>query len=287
MNQLDISSNHQNEIHNQCEQLMVRRLQDNQPALFHLASGGGRTRLKLCIASGVLLDLHTQDITAVASCIELLHNASLIHDDLQDNDEMRRGAKAAWKVFGKNAAICAGDLMINEAYHCLSTAKSQHSLGQLIQLTAHAISQTIHGQTKDLEASITIDAKEYENIAVSKSGPLFVLSLVLPLVLSNNNTYIKQAEQALYRFAVAYQIIDDIDDWELDKTNGQLNIVNILALRTNIDVALYTAVSRAEYLLHKCINELDELPNQCAAPHKQMAMKLLNAVKQLDIPKVD
>ncbi len=279
MNQLDICIDLQESLLTHCEQLMSSRLQNNEPASFHLASGGGRTRAKLCIASGIILDLNKQDIVAIASCIELLHNASLIHDDLQDNDETRRGSKAAWKVYGKSAAICAGDLMINEAFNCLTKLESQTKLGVVLQQVTKAVSDTIHGQTKDLSASQSLDAKEYEAIASGKSGPLFVLSLTLPLLLANQTSHVTFAERALSRFAVAYQILDDIDDWELDRISGQLNIVNLIKNKASTTEALLTATFRAEYLLRKCINELEELPKQCAMPHKQIALKLLSKAK--------
>lgn len=279
MNQLDIITDIQETLLTQSEQLMSARLHKNEPAIFHLASGGGRTRAKLCIASGTFLDLNRQDIVALASCIELLHNASLVHDDLQDNDDTRRGSKAAWKVFGKNAAICAGDLMINEAYHCLTQMRSQNRLGSILQYVTKAVADTIHGQTNDLSASDDLNANGYEAIAAGKSGPLFVLSLLLPLVLANHGSYVSKAERALNRFAIAYQILDDIDDWELDKTNNQLNVVNLLAKQASIRDALITATLRAEYLLRQCISELEELPNQCATPHKRIALKLLSKAK--------
>ena len=58
-----------------CEELMLFRLKDNEPSCFHLASGGSRTRAKLCIEAGLALQLPTKTIVALACTIELLHNA--------------------------------------------------------------------------------------------------------------------------------------------------------------------------------------------------------------------
>ena len=81
----------------QCEEGMLFRIKDNEPSCFHLASGGSRTRAKLCIDAGLALHLSSKTIVALASTIELLHNASLVHDDLQDADISRRGRESVWK----------------------------------------------------------------------------------------------------------------------------------------------------------------------------------------------
>ena len=70
--------------------------------------------------AGLALGLSEPDVLCLAASAELLHNASLVHDDLQDQDGMRRGAPAVWKKYGSNVAICTGDLMLSAAYAALS-----------------------------------------------------------------------------------------------------------------------------------------------------------------------
>lgn len=248
-----------------CEQDMLHRIASNQPSCFHLASGGSRTRAKLCIQAGLALKLPAKTIVALASSIELLHNASLVHDDLQDADETRRGRASVWKKFGKAQAICAGDLMLSAAFGALANTESQHILPALLTRTQQAVSLTVQGQSRDLEVQSSITEHEYEQIAALKSGPLIQLVLALPLIAAGLEEHIETVNQALSKFSIAYQIVDDLDDWQQDLLNNQLNLVNLLASKRTTEEALEIARKRAQNLAKMCQRELESLPSNCAA----------------------
>ena len=84
----------------------------NQLFIDHLASGGSRTRAILALAAGHSQSLDKSARLSIAASVELLHQASLIHDDVQDEDSTRRGKAAVWAVAGKSSAICLGDDLI-------------------------------------------------------------------------------------------------------------------------------------------------------------------------------
>lgn len=250
---------------NQCEENMTFRLKDNLPALFHLNSGGNRTRARFCVEAGLALQLPVRYIVALACTIELLHNASLIHDDLQDSEITRRGRQTVWKKYGKSHAICAGDVMISAAYGALADIDTHPALAMLLKQTHQAVSTTIKGQSQDIDATDSTSVKEYENIAAMKSGPLIQLTLSLPLLMADMSQHVKTANHALQNFAIAYQIVDDLDDWQQDLQQKNLNLINLFALRCDIDEAICTAQNRAQYLLEQCEKELALLPANCAA----------------------
>lgn len=79
----------------------------------HFQAGGGRTRARLGLKAADALLLAPRTAIALAAAAELLHNASLIHDDLQDRSATRRGAPALWVSCSEETAICAGDLLID------------------------------------------------------------------------------------------------------------------------------------------------------------------------------
>ena len=85
-------------------------------ARYHFSAGGARVRAQLGLDAASALNLSAQASMACAVAPELLHNASLIHDDLQDGDAMRRDTPAVWSRYGKGTAISAGDLLISAAY---------------------------------------------------------------------------------------------------------------------------------------------------------------------------
>ena len=92
----------------------------NQLFIDHLASGGSRTRAVLALAAGHSQSLEKIARLSIATSVELLHQASLIHDDVQDEDSTRRGQAAVWTVAGKSSAICLGDDLIGAAFEELA-----------------------------------------------------------------------------------------------------------------------------------------------------------------------
>jgi geranylgeranyl diphosphate synthase type I len=264
----------------QCEEDMLFRLQHNQPSLFHLNSGGNRSRAKLCIEAGIALQLSSKEIIAIACAIELLHNASLVHDDLQDSETTRRGRQSVWKKYGKSHAICAGDVMISAAYGALADIGTHPALAALLIQTSEAVSVTIQGQSRDIDAKLNISEKQYEEIAAMKSGPLIQLTLGLPLLASGHGSDVNIANQALHKFAIAYQIVDDLQDWRQDLQHKQLNLINLLATKCSIKEAIYFARNRAQYLLKQCEKELKILPANCAESVINASRKLLEKANQ-------
>ena len=82
----------------------------------HLGAGGARIRALVCLHAGQKLGLPDETSVVLATSCELLHNASLVQDDVFDQQTMRRGVQSAWKRFGDTVAICAGDLMLAGAF---------------------------------------------------------------------------------------------------------------------------------------------------------------------------
>lgn len=263
---------------NQIDDSMLERLDYDEACQFHFASGGSRTRAKICIQAGIALGIQQSQIIALAVAVELLHNASLVHDDLQDGDAQRRGQLSVWKKFGKARAICTGDAMINAAYGALTQLSEPEHISLCLGEVTKAVAETIKGQTLDLDKKHIKDSKHYEHIAAQKSGPLFRLALALPLVVNGRKDLLPNVNYIAAKFAIAYQIIDDIEDWENDSEHGTLNIVSILAQTVSINEALFIAQNRVKYLLMMCKKELALLPNNCALEVVKVADNLIKCV---------
>lgn len=263
------------------DQLLLQTVAESPAACYHLQSGGGRTRAKLCLDAGEALNIPQTSIMSLAACIELLHNASLIHDDLQDDDIERRGRASVWKRFGKDIALCAGDLMLSNAYSVLSDYDDTSKLPQLLKCVAENVAQTIDGQCKDIHQQCRTLA-EFEEIAAKKSGPLLQLSIALPLLASGHGEHAEIAHKAMKNFAVAYQIIDDMNDCHADHENGQLNIVNLLSREQGIEHAKEYARNRAQYLLKRCEHDLQFLPNNCGSSAIKASQHLFSKVCRRD-----
>ena len=153
----------------------------------------------------------------MAAVCETLHNASLIHDDLQDQALERRGRGTVWHRYSPELAICLGDLLISAAYGALAEVDPDCDVSLLLRETHRAVAKAVHGQATDLRLSRSLpqpDAilAQYLATARAKSGAMLSLTLILPLAASGYLGYLEQARKIGEDFAVGYQILDDLAD---------------------------------------------------------------------------
>lgn len=196
----------------------------------HFSAGGNRVRARIALQAGQALGLSQSICVALASGCELLHNASLVHDDLQDRDGIRRNAPSMWLAHGEDIAICAGDLMLSAAYAAFAQVgpKAAAMIAHAHRRVAHVIS----GQCEDLRLGGRCDDPEaYERIAAAKSGPLLALPLELALIAAGRESLLGAAKRASTLFAIAYQMLDDLSDADRDAANGSLNAVAVYAAK--------------------------------------------------------
>jgi len=243
---------------------------------YHLQVGGQRVRAKLGLGTAWALGLNGQDAISISACAELLHNASLIHDDIQDGDLFRRGQPTLWSVYGKNLAICSGDLLLSAAYRVLYDVSIREALPSMIALVHERTATAIHGQCADLaELDPSCDAvDQYLKIAKAKSGALLSLPIELALLAAQFDEFTKVAKTACENFAICYQIFDDLQDLESDKIREQnrqmsspemthvLNIIFILSASCNHSEAIAAAFSLAFKHLSLSEESATQLPNR-------------------------
>lgn len=231
-------------------------------ANYHLQAGGHRIRGRCAIHAGLMLGLTEADAICLAALSELLHNASLIHDDLQDRDDTRRGLPAVWKMFGPNVAICTGDLMLSAAYASLCGLSDSRKIPALLALVHQRTAHAIQGQCEDLEKYqlTSISLEKYIAIVVAKSGALLSLPIELVFVASGKEKWLDQARDAAEAFAVAYQISDDLADVVLDKESDSLNIIFILESTGSGSEAMVSACLLGNQYLDRAIVLSRELP---------------------------
>lgn len=194
---------------------------------YHFDSEASHARARLALTAGLALELNDNICITLAASCELIHNASLLHDDIQDGDTQRRGKEAAWLRFDKSTAMCAGTLMLSAAFNTIAQIEqnTQILVSHLHQRTADLIC----GQTRDLAfASQPADLTNYLEIASSKSGSLIALPLELVMITSHHLAAIPISTLAGESFAIAYQIADDLNDVEDDLARGTCNIVRVL-----------------------------------------------------------
>jgi len=177
-------------------------------ATYHLSAGGSRVRARLALHASAALGRPAHESIAVAAACELLHNASLVHDDLQDRDTERRGCEAVWRRYDDAIAVCTGDLMLSAAYAAL--ADTGTAAASLMARMHRRVATVIRGQCEDLSLQGgTLESQAaYERVACGKSAPLLVLPLELALALAGRYGAIGTAERAGSLFAIGYQVAD-------------------------------------------------------------------------------
>lgn len=237
---------------------------------YHLDSGGGRVRAQLALTAGIALGLTADVCVSLAGCCELVHNASLLHDDIQDKDTKRRGKEAAWSYFDTNTAMCAGSLMLSAAFEAVSQVRKDTAI--LVQHLNRRTADLIRGQAQDLHSQSTdFDTNSYLRMAACKSGSLFALPIELALIASGKTSQLACAKSAGESFAVAYQIADDLQDLEDDLQRENCNLVSVLLKQGMafeqaigesgklLDTYLELALHNTNLLLHDCGWKLRQL----------------------------
>ena len=252
-----------------------------QAVIHHLGTPGLRVRSQIALHAADCLGVDAQSALAIATCCELLHNASLIHDDLQDRDQLRRGTQAVWSMFGGDVALCAGDLLLSAAYAALTDVTEVAAIPRLFAQTHAAVAQTIHGQASpallphaDFDRLVA-----YQAMAAAKSGPLLSLPLGLIFSYCNRPDLVATSARAVRAFSIAYQIADDLADFEADSRTAlgaAANIIGVLETsgRTDRTTAQARAVLMARAKLAEALAVTAELPHGTAAILSDLAARI-------------
>lgn len=181
-----------------------------------LESGGSRMRLRLALAAAEALGVSRDDAAPWAAACELLHNASLVHDDVQDGDEVRRDRPTIWRRHGVGQAVNAGDLLLMAPFLALgSLAVPGEVRWRLTRLVAEAAEAAVRGQADELELAVSGNAswEAWVRAAEGKTSPLLALPVAGAAVLAG---LADRSAAALGRpfgqIGLVYQLQDDLLD---------------------------------------------------------------------------
>ncbi len=175
-------------------------------------SGGKRLRPMLTLASAALCGYEGAGHIKLAASVEFMHTATLLHDDVVDESDMRRGRKAARLLWGNEASVLVGDFLLGQAFKMMVEVGSMDSLAIL----SDAAAVIAEGEVMQLIASKNTDTTEDEYLAVvdAKTAALFAAAAEVGGALSGR----PEAERAALRsygrnLGVAFQLVDDALDY--------------------------------------------------------------------------
>jgi geranylgeranyl diphosphate synthase, type I len=182
-------------------------------------AGGGkaiRPALVLLTAEGVrdtsAVPGVSRSTVSAAVAVELVHNFSLLHDDVMDGDVTRRHRPTAWSVFGANAAILAGDALLTLALDVLA-ATGHPAAGEGIRMLSAAVQELVDGQSADMtfERRADVDVAECLSMARKKTGALFGCACALGALFGGGpSATIDQYRGFGERLGLAFQFVDDL-----------------------------------------------------------------------------
>jgi octaprenyl-diphosphate synthase len=213
------------------------------PKLAHhlIDSGGKRLRPMLTIAAAKLVDAKGDGPIRMAAAVEFMHTATLLHDDVVDESDVRRGRKSARILWGNQASVLVGDFLLGQAFRMMVDVGSLAGL----KILAHAAAVIAEGEVMQLAAAKNMATTEDEYLAIinAKTAALFSAAAEVSPALAGRPA----EEQTALKFygrnlGIAFQLIDDALDYAGDSERlgksvgddfreGKITLPVILAFR--------------------------------------------------------
>jgi len=196
------------------------KLKGNPKKLYDAAGhliihGGKRLRPYMVIRSCQILGGKVSNAMLAASAVEMVHNFTLVHDDIMDNDEMRHGVPTVHKKFGMPVAILAGDVLFSKAFQIITESKlSANATTKLVSRLSKACVDVCEGQLLDVkmaeERKIPTQV-EYITMVSKKTAALFDVSCAMGAICATNKSDdISNLSSFGKNLGIAFQITDDL-----------------------------------------------------------------------------
>ena len=183
----------------------------------HLIAGGGkRMRPMLTLASAALLDYPGTRHHRLAAAVEFIHTATLLHDDVVDLSEMRRGKRAANLIWGNPASVLVGDFLFSRAFELMVEDGSL----KVLRILSHASAVIAEGEVDQLTAQRQVGTSEdhYLEIIGAKTAALFAAACRIAPVVAEAGEAAEEALESYGRnLGIAFQLVDDAIDYSSDE----------------------------------------------------------------------
>jgi len=187
-----------------------------EPIGYTLSGGGKRVRPTLALTACRLFGGREEAALPAALALEVFHNFTLLHDDLMDKADTRRGRQTVWKKWNANTAVLSGDQMLIEAYKLLAQLPAD-KLAQVLPLFNRMASEICEGQQLDMDFEgrklTEVQLADYMEMIRLKTSVLLATALQIGALIANAD---EAAQAALYQYGIkvglAFQIQDDLLD---------------------------------------------------------------------------
>lgn len=183
----------------------------------HLAIEGKRLRGRMAFQAASLFGADFDAAITWAAAVELIHDASLVHDDLCDGDVERRGQQTVFKQHGEALAVCLGDYYISTAFRLAAMASPK-----TVIMLCDAVTKSTGGQASEFDMSGYPSWSRYCEIAVQKTSPLLSLPITGAAILTGYSVDHQRVESYFANSATCFQIINDLHNFFASQSSDEL-----------------------------------------------------------------
>jgi geranylgeranyl diphosphate synthase type II len=193
------------------------------PIIYSMSGGGKRLRPVLLLLTAEAFGGSVEQATPAAMAVEVFHNFTLLHDDIMDNADVRRGKPSVYAKWGGNVAILSGDAMLISAYKYLAQLEPEQ-LYRVLPIFNNMALEVCEGQQYDMdfESKETVTVVEYIRMIELKTSALLSGSAMIGATLAGASD---DDAKKIYRFAtelgLAFQLQDDMLDSYGDESLGK------------------------------------------------------------------
>lgn len=187
----------------------------NQLGYYIISGGGKRIRPMIAVLAARALHYQGDRHVTIAALIEFIHTATLLHDDVVDESDMRRGKATANAAFGNAASVLVGDFIYTRAFQMMTSLQSL----RILELMSAATNVIAEGEVMQLMNVNDPDISEenYMQVIYSKTARLFEAAAQCSAILAGADTHQELALQDYGRYlGTAFQLIDDLLDYDAD-----------------------------------------------------------------------
>lgn len=201
--------------------MIVARMNSSVPMIpqlagYLVAAGGKRVRPLLTLASAAICGANMPRAHRLATAVEFIHSATLLHDDVVDESNQRRGQKSANAVFGNTASVLVGDFLFSRAFQLMVEDGSLKTL----KILSDASAVIAEGEVLQLSTQSNLDTsmEDYLDVIRGKTAALFAAACEVGAVIADKNDAIQTAlrDYGMY-LGIAFQIVDDVLDYNADR----------------------------------------------------------------------
>ncbi len=257
------------------ESAILHHIQTDIPLLTNvaehiLAAGGKRLRPALVLLGAKLFGYNGKDTIRAAQIVEYLHTATLLHDDVVDNADMRRSQKTACRIWGNEASVLVGDYLFSMVFYMLTQLQNLDVLKTMSDTTTLMAKGELLQLTHSHQA---MNEDKYLEIIFNKTACLFASALKMGAIIANAPN---QAQQQLYDYGMAiglaFQVVDDALDYmeeesktgkpigiDLQERKMTLPLIHLLNSASPDDKARVEGILAAEIITNEHVHEVIQM----------------------------